>query len=63
MKSASTQVVAGSLDKFVAELSNASDEKKICEIEIWSQSWNKKDGVQVTFKCPDEPTLVKKHAP
>lgn len=39
-----------------------NDEKiKTCDIEIWSQPWLK-NGIEVTFNCPGEEKLVKKHS-
>ncbi|KAH8267297.1 hypothetical protein KR018_004741 [Drosophila ironensis] len=58
VKSATTQVVAGSLETFDVELSNGTD-KKNCIVKIWEQPWLPKDGTKVTIKCPNEPDLEK----
>ncbi|XP_030376479.1 sarcocystatin-A-like [Scaptodrosophila lebanonensis] len=58
--SASYQVVSGSLNKYRAELVDGNGSTKVCDIDIWSQSWLP-NGIQVTFRCAGEPELVKNH--
>lgn len=58
VKSATTQVVAGSLQKFEVELSNGSDHKD-CIVSIWSQPWLKENGTQLTIECENEGKIEK----
>ncbi|XP_017063973.1 sarcocystatin-A [Drosophila eugracilis] len=59
--SAFTQVVAGSRDVYTVELIDSSGATKVCEVDIWSRTWLP-NGIQVTFKCPNEPELVRSHS-
>ncbi|KAH8397969.1 hypothetical protein KR222_007565 [Zaprionus bogoriensis] len=59
--SATSQVVAGSLDKYKVELVDANGAQKVCDVQIWSRSWLP-NGIEVTFNCPNEPTLIKTHS-
>ncbi|XP_016991181.1 sarcocystatin-A-like [Drosophila rhopaloa] len=61
IRSASTQVVSGFLNTYSVELTDNFGATKVCDVEIWSQSWLP-NGIQVTFDCPNEPKLVKKHS-
>ncbi|EDV31652.1 uncharacterized protein Dana_GF15461 [Drosophila ananassae] len=58
---ATSQVVAGISYKFTVELIDESDVKKVCKVDIWNRSWLP-NGIEVTFKCPNEPELTKKHS-
>ncbi|XP_017099611.2 cystatin-like protein [Drosophila bipectinata] len=58
VKSATTQVVAGTLQKFEVELSNGSDNKD-CIVSIWSQPWEKENGTQLTVECKNEGKIEK----
>ncbi|KAH8250092.1 hypothetical protein KR026_004897, partial [Drosophila bipectinata] len=58
VKSATTQVVAGSLEKFEVELSNGSDNKD-CIVSIWSQPWLKENGTKLTIECENEGKIEK----
>ncbi|KAH8262753.1 hypothetical protein KR026_011994 [Drosophila bipectinata] len=58
---ASSQVVAGTAYKFTVELIDENDVKKECKVDIWNRSWLP-NGIEVTFKCPNEPELIKKHS-
>ncbi|XP_052857822.1 sarcocystatin-A [Drosophila gunungcola] len=59
--SASVQVVAGSKHVYSVELIDNKGATKVCDVEIWSRSWLE-NGIEVIFKCPNEPELVKKHS-
>ncbi|KAH8238427.1 hypothetical protein KR032_006807 [Drosophila birchii] len=59
--SASTQVVAGSKDSYTVELIDRNGVAKVCDVDIWSRTWLP-NGIEVTFKCPNEPVLTKKHS-
>ncbi|KAH8250093.1 hypothetical protein KR026_004896, partial [Drosophila bipectinata] len=58
VKSATSQVVSGSLEKFEVELSNGSDNKD-CIVSIWSQPWLKENGTQLTIECKNEGKIEK----
>ncbi|KAH8329288.1 hypothetical protein KR074_007130 [Drosophila pseudoananassae] len=58
---ASSQVVAGISYKYTVELIDENDVKKECKVDIWNRSWLP-NGIQVTFKCPNEPELIKNHS-
>ncbi|XP_067631354.1 sarcocystatin-A-like [Eurosta solidaginis] len=59
---ATKQVVAGTLLKMNVDLIDKNSQAvKNCNVEIWSQQWLR-NGVQVTFECPDEEKVVKKHS-
>ncbi|XP_017006105.2 sarcocystatin-A-like [Drosophila takahashii] len=58
--SATTQVVAGSKDEYNVELIDREGVIKVCNVDIWSRSWLP-NGIQVTFRCPNEPELVRTH--
>lgn len=58
---ATSQVVAGISYKFTVELIDESDVQKVCKVDIWNRSWLP-NGIEVTFKCPNEPELTKKHS-
>ncbi|KAH8331224.1 hypothetical protein KR067_013004, partial [Drosophila pandora] len=58
VKSATTQVVSGSLEKFEVELSNGSDHKD-CIVSIWSQPWLKENSTQLTIECENEGKIEK----
>ncbi|TDG41127.1 hypothetical protein AWZ03_012454 [Drosophila navojoa] len=60
--SASHQVVAGSLDSYTVELIDSNNQTKVCDVKIWSRTWLE-NGIEVTFECPNEVTLVRKHSP
>ncbi|XP_020798532.1 cystatin-like protein [Drosophila serrata] len=53
--SATRKLVSGSLDTFVVELSNGS-ENKDCKVQIWSQPWLKPlgTGTNVKIYCQDD---------
>ncbi|XP_016948040.1 sarcocystatin-A [Drosophila biarmipes] len=59
--SATSQVVAGSKHVYNVELIDNEGATKVCTVEIWSRTW-KQNGIEVTFKCPNEPELVKQHS-
>nr|XP_016936739.1 sarcocystatin-A-like [Drosophila suzukii] len=59
--SATSQVVAGSKHIYSVELINADGDTKLCTVEIWSRSWVE-NGVEVTFRCANEPELVRSHS-
>nr|P31727.1 RecName: Full=Sarcocystatin-A; Flags: Precursor [Sarcophaga peregrina]AAA29985.1 sarcocystatin A [Sarcophaga peregrina] len=61
INSATTQVVSGSKDVINADLKDENDKTKTCDITIWSQPWLE-NGIEVTFNCPGEPKVVKKHS-
>ncbi|KAM7361017.1 sarcocystatin-A-like [Cochliomyia hominivorax] len=61
INSATTQVVSGSKDVINADLKDKDDNVKTCDIEIWSQPWLE-NGIQVTFNCPGEEKVVRKHS-
>ncbi|XP_017018030.1 sarcocystatin-A [Drosophila kikkawai] len=58
--SASTQVVAGTNDSYSVELIDRTGATKVCDVDIWSRGWLP-NGIRVTFRCPNEPELIKKH--
>ncbi|XP_017006102.2 sarcocystatin-A-like [Drosophila takahashii] len=58
--SATSQVVAGSKHVYSVELIDNEGATKVCNVDIWSRSWEP-NGIQVTFRCPNEPELVRKH--
>ncbi|XP_073817230.1 sarcocystatin-A-like [Musca autumnalis] len=60
--SASTQVVAGSLTRIEADLLDENGKVKRAKISIWSRPWLP-NGIEVTFECDGEPTVVKSHDP
>ncbi|XP_037720273.1 cystatin-like protein [Drosophila subpulchrella] len=55
VKTATTQLVAGSLYKFEVELSNGSENKE-CTVKIWDRPWlqEKGEGTNIKIKCKDE---------
>ncbi|XP_017041917.1 sarcocystatin-A [Drosophila ficusphila] len=59
--SATHQVVSGSAYVFSVELIDNQEAKKVCDVNIWSQPWLP-NGIKVTFKCPNEPELVRQHS-
>ncbi|XP_037727306.1 sarcocystatin-A-like [Drosophila subpulchrella] len=61
IRSASTQVVAGSKHIYSVELIDNEGAIKVCNVDIWSRSWLP-NGIQVTFRCPNEPELVRQHS-
>ncbi|XP_037816883.1 sarcocystatin-A-like [Lucilia sericata] len=61
INSASRQIVSGSKDVINADLMDENEKVKTCDIEIWSQPWLD-NGIEVTFNCPGEEKLVKKHS-
>ncbi|KAI8118430.1 Sarcocystatin-A [Lucilia cuprina] len=61
INSASRQVVSGSKYVINADLMDENEKVKTCDIEIWSQAWLE-NGIQVTFDCPGEEKLVRKHS-
>lgn len=52
VKSASRQVVAGTLHKYVVDVSDGSVTEE-CIVEIWEQPWLDKNGTKVTIKSND----------
>ncbi|XP_041674797.1 cystatin-like protein [Drosophila eugracilis] len=58
--SASKQLVAGSLHKFVVELSSGSDTKE-CTVKIWDRPWlqDKGEATNVKIQCQDEAEIDK----
>ncbi|XP_067619164.1 sarcocystatin-A-like isoform X1 [Eurosta solidaginis] len=59
---ATKQVVAGTLLKLNVDLIDKNSQAvKNCNVEIWSRPWLP-NGIQVTFDCPDEEKVVKKHS-
>ncbi|ALC48928.1 CG15369 [Drosophila busckii] len=58
--SSETQVVSGHLDTYVAELVDTQGGKKVCTVKVWSRSWGG-HGYEVTFECPNEQAVTKKH--
>ncbi|KAH8356632.1 hypothetical protein KR084_005846 [Drosophila pseudotakahashii] len=58
--SATSQVVAGSKHAYSVELIDNEGATKVCNVEIWSRSWVP-NGIEVIFRCPNEPELVRKH--
>ncbi|KAH8383086.1 hypothetical protein KR009_006666 [Drosophila setifemur] len=58
VKSATTQVVAGSLKEFVVELSNGTDHKD-CTVKIWEQPWLTENATNLKIKCGDEGEIEK----
>lgn len=58
--SATSQVVSGFKNDYSVELIDNQGATKVCQVDIWSQSWLP-NGIQVTFRCPNEPELVRKH--
>ncbi|KAH8366955.1 sarcocystatin-A [Drosophila serrata] len=59
--SASYQVVSGSKNDYTVELIDSNGATKVCDVDIWGRSWLP-NGIQVTFRCPNEPVLVKTHS-
>ncbi|XP_017846215.1 sarcocystatin-A-like [Drosophila busckii] len=57
--SASRQTVSGFKYIYQVELVEGS-KTKTCNVEIWSRTWLK-DGIEVTFNCP-EGSVTKKHS-
>ncbi|XP_054726257.1 sarcocystatin-A-like isoform X1 [Anastrepha obliqua] len=60
--SVTRQVVSGTLYKYDVELVDSYGAKKNCNVEIWNQPWLE-NGTEVTFKCPGEEVVKKKHSP
>ncbi|EDV46277.1 sarcocystatin-A [Drosophila erecta] len=58
--SASRQVVSGYRNDYTVELIDNEGATKVCNVDIWSQSWLP-NGIQVTFRCPNEPEVVRSH--
>ncbi|KAH8408962.1 hypothetical protein KR009_004560 [Drosophila setifemur] len=58
---ATYQVVSGSSTKFSVELIDNEGATKTCDVDIWNQSWLP-DGIQVTFRCPNQPEIVRVHS-
>ncbi|XP_030376202.1 sarcocystatin-A-like [Scaptodrosophila lebanonensis] len=59
--SATRQVVSGSLYKYEVELVDGNKATKKCNVSIWSQPWLD-NGIEVSFECPGEDKVVKKHS-
>ncbi|EDW81959.1 uncharacterized protein Dwil_GK25384 [Drosophila willistoni] len=57
---ASSQVVAGSLDKYTVELIDSHNHTTECKVSIWSRTWLT-NGIEVTIDCPNQPTVTKTH--
>ncbi|XP_053946663.1 sarcocystatin-A-like [Anastrepha ludens] len=62
VNSVTRQVVSGTLYKYDVELVDSNGAKKNCNVEIWDQPWLE-NGTEVTFKCPGEEVVKKKHSP
>ncbi|XP_005182867.1 sarcocystatin-A-like isoform X2 [Musca domestica] len=60
--SGEVQVVSGLSTRIEADLMDENGTTKRFKVCIWSQPWLK-NGVQVTFECDGEPTVVKSHDP
>ncbi|XP_017046745.1 cystatin-like protein [Drosophila ficusphila] len=60
VKSASSQLVAGTLYKFQVDLSNGSDPKE-CTVKIWDRPWllEKGQAVNVRIQCKEEDEVDK----
>uniref|UniRef100_A0A1B0B4W2 Cystatin domain-containing protein n=1 Tax=Glossina palpalis gambiensis TaxID=67801 RepID=A0A1B0B4W2_9MUSC len=61
INSATSQVVSGVLYKMKVVLGDGVHAIKECDIEIWSQPWLINNAVQVTFICPGEELVIKRH--
>ncbi|EDW51230.1 sarcocystatin-A [Drosophila sechellia] len=58
--SATSQVVSGVRNDYSVELIDNQGATKVCHVDIWSKPWLP-GGIQVTFNCPNEPELVRRH--
>ncbi|XP_017063972.1 sarcocystatin-A-like [Drosophila eugracilis] len=61
IRSATVQVVSGSKHAYSVELIDNSGATKECNVKIWSQPWVP-NGIEVTFNCPNEPEVVRRHS-